>query len=81
MLNAQTGALLHTWTLRAASANDYAWVLAVAFSPDGKLLVVANQDNGTVVPFAFDVTNGELKPVSAPVNVSKAICVLFEPAK
>ena len=54
---------------------------SAAFSPDGKQLLVANQDTGNLVPFSVDSGTGEVKQMGAPVNVSKAVCVLFAPSK
>ena len=52
-----------------------------SFSPDGRQLLVANQKTGNLVPFSVHAGTGQLEQSGAPVNVSKAVCVLFAPAK
>jgi 6-phosphogluconolactonase len=52
-----------------------------ALSPDGTQLVVANQETGNLVPFSVDSSSGDLKQSGKPVNVAKAVCVLFTETK
>ncbi|WP_406090857.1 lactonase family protein [Streptomyces sp. NBC_01013] len=47
-----------------------------AFSPDGTLLLAANQRSGTVTSFRVDTTTGAMSPAGAPFPAPAAVCVL-----
>ncbi|MFE9814710.1 lactonase family protein [Streptomyces sp. NPDC005773] len=47
-----------------------------AFSPDGTLLLAANQRSGTVTAFRVDADSGALSPVGSPFPAPVAVCVL-----
>lgn len=46
-------------------------------SPDGKYLIVANQDSDNLVVFERDKNTGELMDINTEVQVSMPVCVLF----
>ncbi|MYS39275.1 6-phosphogluconolactonase (cycloisomerase 2 family) [Streptomyces sp. KhCrAH-43] len=47
-----------------------------AFSPDGTLLLAANQKSGTVTTFRVDTSSGALTPAGTPFAAPAAVCVL-----
>ncbi|MGW1226376.1 lactonase family protein [Streptomyces sp. NPDC002530] len=47
-----------------------------AFSPDGSLLLAANQRSGTVTVFRVDPATGSLAPAGTPFAFPAAVCVL-----
>lgn len=46
-------------------------------TPDGKQLLAANQNSGTIVFFAIDQETGDLTPTGKTVNVPSPVCVRF----
>ncbi|CAF1056704.1 unnamed protein product [Rotaria sordida] len=46
-------------------------------SPDGKFLIVANQDSNNLVLFTIDQTTGKLIPTGSTVSISKPTCVKY----
>lgn len=48
-----------------------------ALDATGALLLVANQDSDTIVPFRIDQTTGHLTPTGATTTVPTPVCVLF----
>ncbi|MEW1691148.1 lactonase family protein [Streptomyces sp. NPDC091265] len=48
----------------------------IAFSPDGALLLAANQKSGTVTVFRVDAQSGALESVGTPFAAPAAVCVL-----
>lgn len=46
-------------------------------SPDGKYLIVANQDSNNIVLFRIDSTTGSLSFTGSAMNVSKPTCVKY----
>ncbi|MFJ3593231.1 MULTISPECIES: lactonase family protein [unclassified Streptomyces] len=48
----------------------------IAFSPDGALLLAANQKSGTVTVFRVDSESGALESVGTPFAAPAAVCVL-----
>ncbi|MFD0022284.1 lactonase family protein [Streptomyces sp. NPDC058382] len=48
----------------------------IAFSPDGALLLAANQKSGTVTAFRVDGNSGALESVGTPFAAPAAVCVL-----
>ena len=50
--------------------------------PNGKSLIVANQDSNNLVVFTIDPRSGEIKQKSqTPVTISQPTCVTFVPVK
>lgn len=46
-------------------------------SPSGDFLIVANQDDGTIVPFRVDAKTGALTPTGSVAKVGTPVCVRF----
>lgn len=49
-----------------------------AIAPDGRWLVAANQDSGTLAVYRLDETTGMLTPSGALVESGTPVCVLFQ---
>lgn len=49
-----------------------------AIAPDGKWLVAANQDSGTLAVYRIDDATGKLTPSGALVDSGTPVCVLFQ---
>jgi 6-phosphogluconolactonase len=45
--------------------------------PDGKYLIVGNQDSDTVVVFEIDQQTGKLTPTGSKIDVTAPVCVKF----
>ncbi len=52
-----------------------------ALDPAGRFLVVAHQDSGSLASFRLDAGSGVPAPSGGKAAVSKAVCVLFAPAR
>ncbi|MFI9173905.1 lactonase family protein [Streptomyces lincolnensis] len=52
------------------------WPRHTAFSPDGRLLFVANQNSGSVTVFQVDKASGELRLAGEPFASPVAVCAL-----
>ena len=48
-----------------------------AFSPDGRWIVCAHQDSGTLCSFGVDAATGRLTPTGSVIAVPLPVCVLF----
>lgn len=50
-----------------------------AITPDGRWLLVANQDSGELTPFAVDRTDGRLTPAGTPLRLPRPVCIKVAP--
>jgi len=50
-----------------------------AIDPDGKYLLVANQDTDTIVVFSIDSTNGLVAEIGIEISVPTPVCIQFAP--
>jgi 6-phosphogluconolactonase len=48
-----------------------------SISPNGRFLVVAHQNSGSVIEFQIDPTRGTLEPTGTRLRVSRPVCVVY----
>jgi 6-phosphogluconolactonase len=48
-------------------------------TPDGRLLLVANQNSDNIIAFAIDPTDGSLTPTGVVTSVPTPVCIRFAP--
>lgn len=58
-------------------ATNGNWPRNFSFSPDGRYLLVANQNSDNIVVFALDDVTGALTPTGIDLSIDAPVCLLF----